>query len=45
MKSIRETNFKIGCFHGKIDPGSNSEAKIRNDMLSGRHGSNRGEQK
>jgi hypothetical protein len=32
MNSIRKSNFKIGCFHGKINPVSDSEARIRNDI-------------
>jgi hypothetical protein len=32
MNTVRESNFKIGCFHGKLDPKNGSEAKIRNDI-------------
>ena len=32
MESIRKSNFKIGCLHGKIDTQPHSEARIRNDI-------------
>jgi len=33
MNIVRESNFKIGCFHGKLNPQKNdSEAIIRNDI-------------
>ncbi len=33
MSEIREKDFKIGCFHGKLNPNEKSmEPPIRNDL-------------